>query len=92
MDNIVWCPKCKNVRLGNYCSECGTPLERMPRKKVECPCCRGSGQIEEFGPQWARWAVSEPKVLLNSSVSDLINENSELFNRFSISDIKLSQE
>lgn len=66
LSNLKKCPQCNRTYItGNYCSECGCALVPMSKQKVTCPCCGGSGKIAGYGPQWARWQISEPQAVLN---------------------------
>lgn len=70
-EGLMYCPKCQQVRSGNYCTQCGTKLVLSKDCQIEetCPCCGGSGKIRRYGPMWYNWQLFEsrqPKAMLNS--------------------------
>lgn len=50
---LKYCDKCQSYMNGNYCSNCGTKLEKREPLTKTCPCCGGSGKVPNYpSPMW----------------------------------------
>lgn len=49
---LKYCDKCQSYMYGNYCSKCGTKLEKKEPTMKTCPCCGGSGKIPIYPSPW----------------------------------------
>lgn len=54
-----WCDKCKTFRAGNYCAECGSALSNPPTHEITCPCCKGTGKVQQHSSEWWRYTYSQ---------------------------------